>query len=915
MSELKTNLEAILQEKQRKILPENIKKDVQIFDVIGTLDATGTTINNQDKTITENGQYTADEGYTGLGTVTVNIPGGDTKTFETEEDMLADENPVPNGKALIYRRVETQIEPNTSFKDIYLPETITMPKTVTSETVVEVQTMSEHGGGGGNITISPTGFSMMFNMNMNMADVSYTSEDGITYKRGSVTVDNMMTEMDYWEFTDDILSINDGTYGSEGYYMIYNFVSGDLDICKAIFKRNSYGYYGLFINKGEPNTDLVEWNTNIRLNATGEDYNDWTVEYDKGETDSIPDNLEKVASLMYSSTFKTYHNLVEKISDTLYRVYLYKGSSTSSSYSAGCFVVVKDYTGESNNDNIYIGGYGSSTTLVICEVDTAAGTVKDITSDYTFVDYPSSTQGRSSAKTIAAPINRFGQFSYFGKSQRNLDIVVVHASDTGVNFPWRIDCSPGKSYSYVPAQTQFTLNNKNQLLPGVVALGYDGEYTGDNSIYDAISYNDYMLGNNINLIEGTVYFGTDTYTGIANAKAKDCESALKYIQCTKINQVFENAYLVIKSSVYNVWFNPGNKTLFICDTNNSVLSEYSNTNFKDLETFSHNVVNNDLYMYASAGLLFKYDSVSNEVTVLKTFDYYDDNLLFTDNCMYATVKSSNTVMNVDKILYDGTTNTITSWTRQDGDYSGDAQLLVKDNILFVTMNVINDNYGFFSMIDLTNDNVIISKSYSLQGCIATNIDTNEFIFCQVANTGTDLYNIGEDGTLTKFGHIDASIYNSSFNYGYYIPSINDICAFNCDRSYVYIMANSKSTFTSSFLLNNLISGSYNRIDNADAMSLTNVTYNNGVMTAECIHYNADENLNYICNIYVDTNCTFTTDSNNLLTIDNEKIVNNISRTVEILVPPIKAMSYEGTISPEDYNTAINTAKQIEGSVE
>ena len=31
------------------------------------------TINNQDKTITENGTYTADEGYTGLGTVTVDV--------------------------------------------------------------------------------------------------------------------------------------------------------------------------------------------------------------------------------------------------------------------------------------------------------------------------------------------------------------------------------------------------------------------------------------------------------------------------------------------------------------------------------------------------------------------------------------------------------------------------------------------------------------------------------------------------------------------------------------------------------------------------------------------------------------------------------------------------------------------------
>lgn len=37
MSDLKTNLQEILQEKQDKIIPENIKKDVQIFDVIGTM--------------------------------------------------------------------------------------------------------------------------------------------------------------------------------------------------------------------------------------------------------------------------------------------------------------------------------------------------------------------------------------------------------------------------------------------------------------------------------------------------------------------------------------------------------------------------------------------------------------------------------------------------------------------------------------------------------------------------------------------------------------------------------------------------------------------------------------------------------------------------------------------------------------
>lgn len=42
-------------------------------------------INNQDKTITKNGQYTADEGYTGLGTVTVEVAGETIDAYTKEE--------------------------------------------------------------------------------------------------------------------------------------------------------------------------------------------------------------------------------------------------------------------------------------------------------------------------------------------------------------------------------------------------------------------------------------------------------------------------------------------------------------------------------------------------------------------------------------------------------------------------------------------------------------------------------------------------------------------------------------------------------------------------------------------------------------------------------------------------------------
>lgn len=46
----------------------------------------GTTINNQDITVTENGTYTPDEGYTGLGTVEVQVPNPSTGTLSIVEN-------------------------------------------------------------------------------------------------------------------------------------------------------------------------------------------------------------------------------------------------------------------------------------------------------------------------------------------------------------------------------------------------------------------------------------------------------------------------------------------------------------------------------------------------------------------------------------------------------------------------------------------------------------------------------------------------------------------------------------------------------------------------------------------------------------------------------------------------------------
>ena len=62
-------IEAVTNLIDKNIIPENIKKDISILGVSGTIVPT----NNMDLEITSNGIYNALDEYTGLGTVTVNV--------------------------------------------------------------------------------------------------------------------------------------------------------------------------------------------------------------------------------------------------------------------------------------------------------------------------------------------------------------------------------------------------------------------------------------------------------------------------------------------------------------------------------------------------------------------------------------------------------------------------------------------------------------------------------------------------------------------------------------------------------------------------------------------------------------------------------------------------------------------------
>lgn len=72
MTSLESNLRSILSEKESKIIPENIKKDVQIFDVVGTLEEGG--IDTSDATATAEDITINKTAYINGQKVTGNLP-------------------------------------------------------------------------------------------------------------------------------------------------------------------------------------------------------------------------------------------------------------------------------------------------------------------------------------------------------------------------------------------------------------------------------------------------------------------------------------------------------------------------------------------------------------------------------------------------------------------------------------------------------------------------------------------------------------------------------------------------------------------------------------------------------------------------------------------------------------------------
>ena len=148
MSDLNDKLLEIKRQKDEYILPENLKKDVTVYGVTGTL---------------ESGS-------------------GGVKLFDTVEHMQQDPSPSEGDLAVVYREEIQPVTEESEFDSCIFPNEVVLDEALTSEIYGSFRAI-DGGWFDGNVEMSSSRFRFNGYGESSQVRVQYESQDGITYTR------------------------------------------------------------------------------------------------------------------------------------------------------------------------------------------------------------------------------------------------------------------------------------------------------------------------------------------------------------------------------------------------------------------------------------------------------------------------------------------------------------------------------------------------------------------------------------------------------------------------------------------------------------------------------------------------------------------------------------------------------------
>lgn len=421
-----------------------------------------TAIENKGQTVTNFGSYPE---------AINNISGsGPIKLFNTVEEMQNDENPIEGDLAVVYAERLTNATVDSEFKTAKFQKTVILPEAMTDYVdlmyrAVDNSVMFDCWG-----SLDRTSFSMTCYTENGSIEITYTSSDGITYTRTDIL--------------DEIID-----FGTEIYYPYAEMWN---DAIGYFIQAGGKCFDGLFEYLPYSDTTKIKpvmINDLIfdGLNVT------WNGEYsgkvfEKSAFASITDKIMSDTGCTWTKP------ICVCIKNGKWNIFI-----PQDEYISATQMYMNCLTCINNNGVLTPVGIGSNQAHSTLgspitnpprrfEVDLDSQTYIDM-GVTPVIEYQGSTYYYSYVDfipdSIVYTVNPSTE--YFAKSA----YPVVYL-DTNSHFSE--EASYGVNYiylKYITATTQLTLNNVNQLLPGVIGYGKNGIIVGDDSVYDNIPSNKY----------------------------------------------------------------------------------------------------------------------------------------------------------------------------------------------------------------------------------------------------------------------------------------------------------------------------------------------------------------------------------------------------------------------------------------
>ena len=439
MATLKENMEAIKLEKDTKIIPENLRSGITAFGVEGTLKEGG-------------------------GDIPV-------KLFETVDKMQADTTAKEGDLAVVYRSEVQNATVNSKFQTATFPDTVVLDTAITDYVdiryrAVDSSKMFDCWG-----SLDSSRFMMDCWSDTGSIAIEYESSDGITYTRTDTTGNpvDFGTEI-YYEYTD---MWNDAI----GYFIQING-----SIFTGLYE------YKTFKNKNKIHAysySELTWNSSTRkLTGTGGE----VIEFD------IESTLNKITE--YTKTNFSDYRSGTYYNNPIYEYMLY--------YDNNCIVFPFATQNEEtpykflHNLNLLIDNTSWKATggIIFTNIDLTYN-LHEIRVDITTgeLTYELLESGFTNSEYI--PVTRFDDYKFVGNINMNGTFNYEYQNGMGTimyysttdSMWYTSNCIYGEKpgvddIRYLYADTQFTLENPDELLPGKIAYGKNGTVIGDGSIWE-----------------------------------------------------------------------------------------------------------------------------------------------------------------------------------------------------------------------------------------------------------------------------------------------------------------------------------------------------------------------------------------------------------------------------------------------